>query len=217
MILLTVLLIFFTAFQSRWIYYASLGELILIARYVQMAPLHWSRIAVLGVFLAGLGDAVYTTIKLNAAAVPAQPSLQLLQISRSIDQPGGIMAPWWLSPGLLYFSGQPIVAGSSHCGISGIVSSARFFTATSWTDAERILRDRKVRWVVVTDDPRYIDPLLNSSRGILGLPYLTEDDPGEKTMTVATTLIDDQFVPTWLHLRGVTPELKLYEYVPVTE
>ena len=215
-ILLTILLTFFTALQSRWIYYASLGELFIIVRFIQMAPLHWSRLVVLAIFLLGLGDAAFTKVLQSAHAEPAQPSLQLLQISRSIDQPGGIMAPWWLSPGLLYFSGHPIVAGSSHCGISGIVSSARFFATTSWTEAEGILRDKKVRWVVVADDPRYVDPLLNTSRGILGLPFFTEDDPKEKTdRTVAETLINDQFVPTWLHLRGVTSELKLYEYVPV--
>jgi hypothetical protein len=218
MILLTFLFTFFTALQSRWIYYASLGELFLIVRYIQMAPAHWSRLTVLGIFLLGLADGAYTKTQASLASEPAQPSLQLLQISRSIDQPGGIMAPWWLSPGLLYFSGQPIVAGSSHCGISGIVSSAQFFTATSWTEAESILRARQVRWIVVADDPRYVDPLLNTSRGILGLPYLTEDDPKEKSdNTVAETLINDQFVPTWLHLRGVTSELKLYEYVPVAE
>ena len=124
------------------------------------------------------------------------------------------MAPWWLSPGLLYFSGQPIVSGSSHCGISGIVASAEFFSATSWVDAERILRERQVRWIVVFDDPIYEYPLLNTSRGILGLPDVTDEAKGDADSTVAQALISDQSLPTWLRLRGVTPQLKLYEYVP---
>ncbi len=124
------------------------------------------------------------------------------------------MAPWWLSPGLLYFSGQPIVAGSSHCGISGIVASARFFNAVSWSEAEAMLKERRVRWIVAADDTRYQYPLLNTSRRILGLPFYPEDDPQAET-TVAQTLVRDRFVPTWLHLRAVTPDLKLYEYVPV--
>jgi hypothetical protein len=124
------------------------------------------------------------------------------------------MAPWWLSPGLLYFSGQPIVSGSSHCGISGIVASAKFYTATSWVEAERILQERQVRWVVVWDDPVYEYPLVNSSRGILGLPPATDDDKAGADSTVAQILISDQSVPTAFHLRGVTPQLKLYEYVP---
>jgi hypothetical protein len=214
LILLTLLLSIFTFLQSRWLYYASLGELFLIVRYCQTAPAHWTRLVVLSIFLIGLVDADYTQIKGHAGAPANQPSLQLAQIARSIDEPGGIMAPWWLSPGLLYFSGQPIVSGSSHCGISGIVASAEFYSATSWVDAERILRERQVRWVVVWDDPVYEYPLLNSSRGILGLPDASDDAKGDADSTVAQILISDQSLPTSLRLRGVTPQLKLYEYVP---
>ena len=112
------------------------------------------------------------TVQIEGRARPPanQPSLQLAQIARSIDEPGGIMAPWWLSPGLLYFSGQPIVSGSSHCGISGIVASAKFYSATSWVDAERILRERQVRWVVVWDDPVYEYPLLNTRSAFWACP-----------------------------------------------
>jgi hypothetical protein len=215
LILLTLLLTIFTFLQSRWIYYASLGELFLIVRYCQIAPTRWTRLAVLFVFLAGLADAGYTLVKECAHAPTNQPSLQLAQISRAIDGPGGIMAPWWLSPGLLYFSGQPIVSGSSHCGISGIVASAKFFSSGSWVDAERILRERQVRWVVVWDNPVYVYPLLDTSRGILGLSIYTEDDAHDAEATVAQVLVEDRDgVPSWLHLRGVTAQLKLYEYVP---
>ncbi len=143
-----------------------------------------------------------------------QPSPQLAQISSAIDQPGGIMAPWWLSPGLLYISGQPIVSGSSHCGISGIVASAQFFNASSWKDAEDVLRQRKVRWVVVWDDPRYVYPLLNTSRGILGQPEASDTDPGNADSTVAQLLIADHYIPTAFQLRAVTENLKLYEFDP---
>jgi len=266
LILLTVILTFFTAVQSRWIYYANLGELFLVARFFQMTPTRWSwfgvialmvftallvlsiplhgiwnyglylaalllfaslyplgltrwpRLAVLIIFLAGLADAVTTQVTLSRKTGSAQPSLELLQISRSIDHPGGILAPWWLSPGLLYFSGQPIVTGSSHCGISGIVAGAQFYTATSWIDAENILKARQVRWIVVYDDPKLEYPVLNTSRGILGMPFVTyEDSKAEADKSVAQTLNTDRFVPTWLHLRRVTQQMKLYEYVPVAE
>jgi hypothetical protein len=214
LILLTLLLTIFTVLQSRWIYYASLGELFLIVRYGQIAPAHWTRLAVFFIFLIGLVDADYTQIAGRVNAPANQPSLELAQISRAIDQPGGIMAPWWLSPGLLYFSGQPIVSGSSHCGISGIVASAKFFSSGSWPAAERILQKRQARWVVVFDDPVYEYPLLNSSREILGLPSYSDDDAHDAEATVAQVLIEDRDVPTWLRLRGVTSQLKLYEYVP---
>jgi hypothetical protein len=221
MILLTFLLTLFAYLQGRWIYYASLGELFLIVRYFQAAPKRWTRLGLFLFFLVGLVDADYTQISNHLRAPPNQPSLELSQISRAIDGPGGIMAPWWLSPGLLYFSGQPIVSGSSHCGISGIVASAKFFSAGSWIDAERILRERKVRWIVAWDDPtvydgeQYVYPLLNSSRGILGLASYSDDDKAWAEATVAQVLIEDRDVPTWLHLRGITSQFKLYEYVPV--
>ena len=214
LILLTLLLTILTTLQSRWIYYASLGELFLIVRYFQIAPMRWTRLVVLLIFLIGLADADYTQIEGHAGAPANQPSLQLAEISRAIDQPGGIMAPWWLSPGLLYFSGQPIVSGSSHCGISGIVASAKFYTATSWAEAERILQERRVRWIVVFDDSIYEYPLLNTSRGILGLPYISDDAKDDADSTVAQLLISDQYLPTSFHLRGVTAQLKLYEYEP---
>jgi hypothetical protein len=243
LIVLTFLLCILTAFQRRWLYYASLGELFLIVRYGQVAWERWTRGAallslrwkgtptplwslicaltssaaqalVLIIFLIGVTDSDLTQIEGHANVPANQPSLQLAQISRSIDQPGGIMAPWWLSPGLLYFSGQPIVSGSSHCGISGIVASAKFFTTTSWPEAQRILRERQVRWIVVYDDPVYEYPLLDSSLGILGLPYITDDTKNAADNTVAQLLITDKYLPTSLHLRGVTPQLKLYEYVP---
>ena len=244
LVLITTLLWVLASFQRRWSYYASLGELFLVVRYCQgaldrgmsfvsmlMLGLQTSRwpqfgsivrltascfaqIIILVLFLLGMFYADYEQLKEHTNAPVNQPSLELAQISRAIDGPGAIMAPWWLSPGLLYFSGQPIVSGSSHCGISGIVASAKFFSSTSWADAEHILRERQVRWVVVWDDPIYEYPLLNSSRGILGLPYASDDAKGDAESTIAQVLIADRYLPRMLRLRGVTPQIKLYEYVP---
>jgi hypothetical protein len=213
-ILLTILLAFLMFVQKRWVYYANLAELILIVRYYQLAPRRWSRLLVAAFFLFGIAYDNIAQIQERAHAPAAQPSLELAQIAASINEPGGIMAPWWLSPGLLYFSGQPIVSGSSHCGISGIVASAKFFTATNWSDAENILRERQVRWIVVWDDTVYEYPVLNSSRGILGLPYVSDDNKENADSTVAQILIEDRNLPTEMRLRGVTPQFKLYEYVP---
>lgn len=227
LVLLTLVLTFITMFQGRWIYYASLGELILVVRYCQVMPIRWWRVATVAIFLIGLADADNQILAIERIqGPPNQPSPQLEQIARAIDKPGGIMAPWWLSPGLLYFSGQPIVAGSSHCGISGIVASAEFYATASWIDAERILQKRQVRWVVVYDDQtvyngqQYVYPLLNSSRQILGLPAYSMDENADKkeaSQTVAQTLIADRFVPTSLRLRAVTQQFKLYEYLPNAE
>jgi len=219
-ILLTILMAVLMFLQSRWVYYANLAELFLIVRYCQTTPLHWPKLVVLAFFLFGLGYDNVLKLVDRAPVPPNQPSQQLLQIAHAMDGPGGIMAPWWLSPGLLYFSGNPIVAGSSHCGISGIVASASFFASPSWSAAEKILQQRKVRWVVVWDDQtvyngqQMIYPLLNSSRQILGAQPYGDGTEREAESTVAQVLIEDRDVPTWMHLRGVTSQLKLYEYVP---
>jgi hypothetical protein len=218
LVLITALLIIVTAWQSRWFYFATLGELFLITRYCQIEPLRWSRLLMLVLFFSGLADADYTQVTGVENMMPNQPSIELAEIARSIDQPGGILAPWWLSPGLLYFSQKPIVAGSSHCGISGIVASAKFFSSKSWPDAERILRDRKVRWVVVYDDQDFIYPVLNNSRQILGLDLYSDSgaDKQEADLTVWQTLIndEDEYIPHDLRLRAVVQKFKLFEYEP---
>lgn len=72
------------------------------------------------------------------------------------------LAPWWLSPALAYWSGQPGVAGSSHESLPGIVASAGFFLAPDATQAEHIARDLGVKWIV-TDDP---ERLVATSRAL---------------------------------------------------
>ncbi len=214
LILLGFLLTLLTLTQFRWSYYAALADLLLMARYIQSDPARWNRLLLAGLAATGIFTADFVQLHGRAALPPNQPSLQLAQIAHAIDAPGGIMAPWWLSPGLLYFSGQPIVAGSSHCGISGIVASAQFFATTSWPQAERLLRSRQVRWIVAWDDATYVYPLLDSSLGILGMPQLSDDDRAMADRTVAQSLIEDRDLPPSIRLRGVTQQCKLYEFIP---
>jgi hypothetical protein len=75
------------------------------------------------------------------------------------------LAPWWLSPSIAYWSGQPAVAGSSHESLSGIEDSARFFLADDWRKAREILENRKVSWVIAYDFER----VAQNSSVILGL------------------------------------------------
>jgi hypothetical protein len=211
LVVLTLLLAVLAFFEKRWLNYACLADIFLLARYFQSAPLRWSRVLLALLFTADVAQANLIEMADARSQPPAQPSPELAQLTRSIDAPGGIMAPWWISPGLLYFSGQPIVSGSSHCGISGIEASAAFFANTSWYDAEKILRDRRVRWIVVWDEKKYQYPLLASSQEILGLPVSTDENKGDAESTVADILVNDRAVPSYLHLRAVTPHLKLYQ------
>jgi hypothetical protein len=66
------------------------------------------------------------------------------------------LAPWWLSPSVAYWSGQPAVAGSSHESLPGIEESARFFLSENWQTALKILHDHRVSWVIAYDFERVV-------------------------------------------------------------
>jgi len=78
-------------------------------------------------------------------------------------EPGVILAPWWISPALAYWTGFPCVAGSSHQSLPGTADSARFFLGLD--DPRAILARRGVRYVVADDAAR----LTSTSLAILQL------------------------------------------------
>jgi hypothetical protein len=75
------------------------------------------------------------------------------------------LAPWWLSPSIGYWSGQPAVAGSSHESLSGIAESARFFLAADPSAGQPILEKRDVAWVLAVD----AEDVIEDSAALLGL------------------------------------------------
>lgn len=77
---------------------------------------------------------------------------------------GGVIAPWWFSPALAYWSGQPCVAGSSHESLAGIVDAARFYLAENPDEAREILRARDVKYVIAYDSTRIVE----TSAALLG-------------------------------------------------
>ncbi len=70
-----------------------------------------------------------------------------------------ILAPWWLSPPLAYWSGQPALAGSSHESLPGILDSARFYATTDPAAGRVLLQERGVRRVVVCDPDRILETI----------------------------------------------------------
>lgn len=77
-----------------------------------------------------------------------------------------VMAPWWFSPAIAYWSGQPTVAGSSHESLPGIVDSARFFLTDNPGEALKILQSHGAKWVVAYDPDR----VLKTSSTLLDRP-----------------------------------------------
>ncbi len=82
----------------------------------------------------------------------------------------GVMAPWWFSPAIVWWSGKPCVGGTSHQSLPGIVDSCRFYLATEDSVAREILREREVGWVFAYEPERVI----GNSEQILG----TKDGAG---------------------------------------
>lgn len=81
-------------------------------------------------------------------------------------KPPILLAPWWLSPALAYWSGGYCVGGSSHQSLPGNVDTARFYLATDMTEAADILKKRHVEYVVAYEPGRVI----SNSAQILGQP-----------------------------------------------
>jgi hypothetical protein len=109
-------------------------------------------------------------------------SVQLRDLSISLKsrEVRAFLAPWWLSPSIAYWSGEPGVAGSSHESLDGIADSARFFLAEDVQKARQIVENRKVSWVVAYDADRTaaISALiLNESASEHALCYILERAP----------------------------------------
>lgn len=86
------------------------------------------------------------------------------QAAAQVDGP--FLAPWWWSPAVAYWSGQPGVAGSSHEALDGIEQSARFFLASDPETARAIVQKSQVAWVLAYD----ADRVVANSALILGVP-----------------------------------------------
>ncbi len=116
--------------------------------------------------------------------------------------PGGILAPWWCSAELAYWSDQPAVAGSSHEGMSGIVATAQFFGTRDPKVAQRICDERSVETVVLFDP----DSIVTQSAHILSQPL------PEKQNTMADILWNTPHsCPPFLHVIINDPVVKVFE------
>ena len=123
--------------------------------------------------------------------------------SPSTDDPPAttVLAPWWLSPPLAYWSGQPAIAGSSHEALPGTVDVARFYMATDARQAAAILERRRVRWVVAYEPSR----VQSTSADLLGL-----NPPPPRFMDLVL-YEHPSFAPRYLRLAMVNPYFKIYE------
>lgn len=158
MALLVLLTIGLTLWYARWGYFLALVFAMSLPMAFSTIP--W-RPAVWAVFLISLWPMAkewdrqfFDDKSAERRAETRAEGAMLRQIAEHINKAdlggktGTVMAPWWISPSIAYWSGLPCVAGSSHQSLPGIVDSAKFYLSTSRVQAEEILKERRVEWVI---------------------------------------------------------------------
>ena len=128
-------------------------------------------------------------------------SAQIRDLALSLRSPEvhPFLAPWWLSPSIAYWSGQPGVAGSSHESLNGIEDSARFFLSEDLQKAREILEKRGVAWVFSYDSDRVAQnsaAILNEPRPLQPLCRVLDRTPSHS--------------PPFLIFSAQNPTCKLY-------
>lgn len=128
-------------------------------------------------------------------------SAQIRDLSLSLRSPEvrPFLAPWWLSPSIAYWSGQPGVAGSSHESLNGIEDIARFFLSEDLQKAREILEKRHVAWVFAYDSDRVAQnsaAILNEPRPLQPLCRVLDRTPSQ--------------APPFLIFSAQNPTCKLY-------
>jgi hypothetical protein len=161
-----------TIWQSRWAYFFVL--IFAIALPALLEPIR-SRAAVSIAFVLSIFPILRNwderlwpnETELARRVEQRNESVQLRELALNLQssETRPFLAPWWLSPSLAYWSGQPGVAGSSHESLNGIEDSARFFLSADLQAAGEILRKRRVAWVIAYDFER----LARNSSAILGV------------------------------------------------
>jgi len=164
---------FLTIWQARWGYFFVL--IFALALPALLAPIKsgaavWIAV-VLSMFpiLRDWDERLWPNEAQLAGRVERRiESAQIRDLALSLRSPEvhPFLAPWWLSPSIAYWSGQPGVAGSSHESLNGTVDSARFFLSENLEQVHEILDKCHVAWVFAYDSER----LAQNSAAILNEP-----------------------------------------------
>jgi hypothetical protein len=159
--LLLIATYFLTIWQARWAYFFVL--IFALALPALLAPIK-SGTAVWIAFVLSIlpvlrdwdetlwPNETQLASRVEKRVESAQIREVALTLASSALQP--FLAPWWLSPSIAYWSGQPGVAGSSHESLKGIEDSARFFLSDDQEQARSILHKDNVAWVFAYDSQR---------------------------------------------------------------
>ena len=152
---------FLTIWQARWGYFFVLVFALALPRLLE--PIKSSAAVWIAFFLSifpilhDWDERLWPNEADLALRVEQRSELvQLRDLALSLRSSGirPFVAPWWLSPSIAYWSGQPGIAGSSHESLDGIADSARFFLSGDWQKARQILENHQTAWVIAYNSER---------------------------------------------------------------
>jgi len=162
-----------TIWQARWGYFFVLIFALALPVFLELIK---SRAAVWMAFVLSLYPILHgwderlwpNEAQLARRAEQRNESMQIRDLALSLQssQVRPFVAPWWLSPSIAYWSGQPGVAGSSHESLRGTEDSARFFLCEDLQKAREILKQRQPAWVFAYDSDR----VTQNSAAVLNQP-----------------------------------------------
>jgi hypothetical protein len=198
-----------TVWQARWGYFFMLIFALALPRLLE--PIK-SRAAVWIAFFLSMFPILRdwdeklwpNDTELARRVAQRNESVQLRHMALRLRSPENhpFLAPWWLSPEIAYWSGQPGVAGSSHESLAGIEDSALFLVSQDWAAARKLLENHKVAWVIAYDSERAAE---NSGEILdIGVPQQAACFVLDKTPTRA---------PSFLVLAAQSEDAKLYRVV----
>jgi hypothetical protein len=200
---------FLTVWQARWGYFFVL--IFALALPSLLAPIK-SRRAVWIAFVVSIlpilrdwDERLWPTEAQLAKRMEKRiESAQIRDLAFGLRSPEvqPFLAPWWLSPSIAYWSGQPGVTGSSHESLNGIEESALFFLSEDFQKARAILEKRHVAWVFSYDSER----VAQNSAAILNEPLRREP---------LCRVLDrtPSHAPSFLVFSAQNPACKLYRVI----
>lgn len=156
---LVVLLGALSLWHLRWGYFFVIAFALALPRLLSLArwrPVGW------GIFLVSLWpvaacwDATLypddKAFRARGEAVADAVALRDAAIQLKGLPPRGVVAPWWFSPAIVWWSGQPCIAGTSHQSLPGIVDASEFFLSEG--GGREILLKRKAGYIIAYEPDR---------------------------------------------------------------
>ncbi len=205
--LLVLVMFGLTVWEVRWSFYCALALTVSLPWQLAALRIRWAG------WTAGVVVMLPFLFAWSRMLHPDGEERERRELSRSVQdewrraagfmqEPGAFLAPWWVSPQIAYWSGQPGVAGTSHESLDGIYDSARFFLTDKPAEAAAILRERRVRYVLIDDTAHanrdYFAELLMVSNSAKILERTAPPEPMAKVLAESPRL-----APPFL--RYVTP------------